>query len=90
MIEVPSAAIAVRSIAQEVDFLSIGTNDLVQYLLAADRVGQEANSGYESFHPAVIKRSNQSLTRPERAKTWLFAGRWPVTRSARNSCSGWE
>ena len=54
MIETPSAAITARYIAQEVDFLSVGTNDLTQYLLASDRSSREMTSYYEPLHPAVI------------------------------------
>jgi phosphotransferase system enzyme I (PtsI) len=53
MIETPSAALLIKPLADEVDFLSIGTNDLVQYLLAADRISGEAGSTYEPLHPAV-------------------------------------
>ncbi|MEW5799351.1 MAG: phosphoenolpyruvate--protein phosphotransferase [Bacteroidota bacterium] len=55
MIEVPSAAVIASDIAQEVDFLSIGTNDLIQYLIAVDRGNDTVSSLYQEFHPAVIK-----------------------------------
>ena len=55
MIETPSAAILVEQLADEVDFFSVGTNDLVQFLLAADRIGSETPSTYEPLHPAVIQ-----------------------------------
>ena len=54
MIEVPSAAVVAGDIAREVDFLSIGTNDLIQYLLAVDRGNDIVSQLYQEFEPAVI------------------------------------
>ena len=55
MIEVPSAAIALQSFIDTTDFLSIGTNDLVQYLLAADRTNDALGELYSPLHPAVLR-----------------------------------
>ncbi len=55
MIEVPAAAIALPTFIGSVDFLSIGTNDLVQYLLAADRNNEALTDIYTPLHPAVIR-----------------------------------
>lgn len=55
MIEVPAAALAADAFASKLDFLSIGTNDLIQYTLAIDRIDDEVNYLFNPLHPAVLK-----------------------------------
>jgi phosphotransferase system enzyme I (PtsI) len=55
MVETPAAAIQIRDFAREVGFVSIGTNDLIQYLLAVDRGNQRVSRYYTAAHPAVLR-----------------------------------
>ncbi len=58
MIEVPSVIFQLRDFAQKVDFFSVGSNDLTQYLLAVDRNNSRVSDLYDSYHPAVIRALN--------------------------------
>ena len=61
MIEVPAVAINAEAFAQELDFLSIGTNDLIQYTLAIDRTDDRVSHLYNSLHPAILKLINLTI-----------------------------
>ena len=62
MVEVPSAVEMIDDLVKECDFISIGTNDLVQYLLAADRTNDKVSSYYNPYHPAVLRAINRVAT----------------------------
>lgn len=68
MIEVPGAALTAAQIARETDFLSIGTNDLIQYTLAVDRANEAVTYLYDPLHPAVLQLIATVLRAGARAK----------------------
>ena len=67
MVEIPAIAIAIEPFLRALDFVSIGTNDLIQYTLAIDRVDNEVSDLYDPLHPAVLRLISQTIQAGERA-----------------------
>ena len=70
MIETPAAATISDLLAEEVDFFSIGTNDLTQYTLAIDRQNQSLDSFFDAHHIAVLRMINQTIQNAHKAGIW--------------------
>ena len=67
MVEIPAMAIAIEPFAEILDFLSIGTNDLIQYVLAIDRGDKDVADLYDPMHPAVLRLIAHTINAGERA-----------------------
>ncbi|MBC2575953.1 phosphoenolpyruvate--protein phosphotransferase [Peptostreptococcus canis] len=71
MIEIPSAAIISDVLAKHVDFFSIGTNDLIQYTCAVDRMNQKISNLYNQFNPAVLRLINMVIKNAHKEGKWV-------------------
>ncbi|GEN87306.1 phosphoenolpyruvate--protein phosphotransferase [Oceanobacillus sp. FSL W8-0428] len=70
MVEIPSTAVIAKQFAKEVDFFSIGTNDLIQYTMAADRMNEQVSYLYQPYHPAILNLVNNVIEAAHAEGKW--------------------
>ena len=85
MIEIPAAVLAIGAFTRRLDFLSIGTNDLIQYTLAVDRADDAVSHLYDPLHPAVLKLIAMAISTANKARVPIavcgeMAGELRLTR----------
>ena len=85
MVEIPVAAVCADVLAQEADFFSIGTNDLIQYSCAVDRINEKISYLYRPLHPGVLRL----IAMTAKASSAACAARWPARRAWRVCCAVW-
>ncbi|WP_029331237.1 phosphoenolpyruvate--protein phosphotransferase [Exiguobacterium oxidotolerans] len=71
MVEIPATAVMAKQFAKEVDFFSVGTNDLIQYTMAADRMNEKVSYLYQPFNPAILNLLNNVITEAHKAGKWV-------------------
>ncbi|PJH64440.1 putative PEP-binding protein, partial [Salmonella enterica] len=71
MIEIPAAAVIADQLAKEVDFFSIGTNDLIQYTMAADRMNERVSYLYQPYNPSILRLVNHVIQSAHNEGKWV-------------------